>query len=88
MYKAVPLYKILSRKNITSLVKSKYEVLSSLIKSKLSVAENITLTADMWTDTINIKNFLGMTVHFLYVSKHDLDNVTIGVLELGKVHTS
>jgi len=86
--KAVPMYKIPSRKNVTQLVKSKYEVLPALIKSKLSLIENTTITSDIWTDTINTKNFLGMTVHFLNLLKLSLENVTIGVLEHSESHTS
>lgn len=88
MNKALSLYKIPSRKSITNLMKSKYEVLSSLVKSKLSLIEYLTITADIWTDTINTKSFLGVTVHFLNLSKLNLENVTIGVLELGECHTS
>jgi len=36
MRKAAPMYKVPSRKIVTKLVQSKYEVLSSLVKSKLS----------------------------------------------------
>jgi len=65
------------------LVRSKYEILlSSLIKSKLSLVDNLTITADIWTDTVNTKSFLVMTVHFLNLSKLNLENITIGVLEL------
>lgn len=88
MNKALPLYKVPSRKSITNLIKSKYEVLSLLVKSKLSLVDNLTITTDIWTDTVNTKSFLGMTVHFLNLSKLNLENVTIGVLELGESHTS
>lgn len=88
MNKALPMYKVPSRKCVTNLVRSKYEVLSSIIKSKLSLVDNLTITADIWTDTINTKSFLGMTVHFINLSKLNLENITIGVLELGESHTS
>ncbi|CAI6358828.1 unnamed protein product [Macrosiphum euphorbiae] len=66
------------------MVKSKYEVLSTLIKSKLSLVDH--LTSDIWTDTLNTTSFLGMTVHFLSLNKVVLDSVTIGVLELSVSH--
>lgn len=88
MKKAAPMYKVPSRKIVTKLVQSKYEVLSALVKSKLSNVEYITLTADIWTDIINTTSFLGMTAHFLNNSKLDLESVTIGVLELAENHTS
>jgi len=88
MQKAAPMYKVPSRKIVTKLVQSKYEVLSSLVKSKLSNIEYITITADIWTDIINTTSFLGMTAHFLNNSKLDLESITIGVLELADNHTS
>jgi len=88
MRKTAPLYKIPSRKVITNLVKSKYQVLSSLVKSRLSNVEYMTITADIWTNIINTTSFLGMTVHFLSMSKDSLDSVTIGVLELADSHNA
>jgi len=43
MNKALPMYKLPSRKCVSNLVRSKYEVLSSLIKSKLSLIDNLTI---------------------------------------------
>jgi len=48
----------------------------------------MSITADNWTDIINTNSYLGMTVHFLNMSKHNLDNITIGVVELADTHTS
>jgi hypothetical protein len=61
MKTVAPKYKIPSRKTIIKLISSKYDVLSAQIKNKLSLVENITLTTDIWTDTINTKSYLGMT---------------------------
>ncbi|XP_029345286.1 zinc finger BED domain-containing protein 1 isoform X2 [Acyrthosiphon pisum] len=82
MQKAVPMYKVPCRKTLTKMVKSKYEVLSTLIKSKLSLVDHLTLTSNIWTDTLNTTSFLSMTVHFLSLNKVTLESVTIGVLEL------
>jgi len=82
MKTVAPKYKITSRKTITKLISSKYDVLSTQIKNKLSLVENITLTIDIWTDTINTKGYLGMIGHFLSLSKLQLESVTLGVLEL------
>lgn len=86
--RALPLYKAPSRKTITKLISSKYDVLSGKIKNKLSSVESITLTTDIWTDTINTKSYLGITVHFLSVCKLNLESVVLGVLELDERHTS
>ncbi|XP_060855186.1 zinc finger BED domain-containing protein 4-like [Metopolophium dirhodum] len=56
--KAAPLYKIPSRKTVTSLIKNKYEVLSSLVKSKLSGIQFMTITADIWTNIVNTTSYL------------------------------
>jgi len=88
MRKTAPLYKIPSRTVVTHLVKSKYQVLSSLVKSRLSNVEHMTITVNIWTDIINTTSFLYMTVHFLNMSKDSLDSVTIGVLELADSHNA
>lgn len=88
MKKAAPMYKIPSRNTVTILLHGKYEVLSSLVKSKLSSIQFMTITADIWTDVINTNSYLGMTVHYLNMSKLKLENVTIGVLELADTHIS
>lgn len=83
---AIPLYKIPSRKSITRLTEEKYELLSMVIKSKLSVADAITLTSDVWTDTLNTQSYLGMTAHF--ISEDKLESVMLGVTPLEERHTA
>lgn len=50
---AVPLYKLLRRKSIISLMEEKYELLSMNMKLKLLAVDAVTLTSDIWTDTLN-----------------------------------
>lgn len=88
MKKIISMYKVPSRKTITQLISSKYDILSAQIKNKLSLIESITLTSDIWTDTLNTKIFLAMTAHYLSISKLELESVTFGVLELDERHTS
>lgn len=88
MKKVLPIYKVPSRKTITKLISSKYNVLSVQIKNKFTLVETITLTTDVWTDTINTKSYLGMTVHFLGLCKLKLESVTLRVLQLNERHTS
>ncbi|XP_018578649.1 zinc finger BED domain-containing protein 1-like, partial [Anoplophora glabripennis] len=80
-----PLYKIPGRNSITKLIDTKYEVLSLLIKNKLSEVENITLTTDVWTEILNTVGFLGVTAHFYFDNK--LNSIAIGVYELSENHT-
>lgn len=81
-----PLYKLPGRKSITKLMEEKYELLSMIIKEKLSVVDAITLTSDVWTDTLNTRSYLGMTTHF--VSKNKLESVMLGVTLLEERHTA
>lgn len=87
MRKAVPMYRIPSKINVINLIKSKYDALLAMIKTKQSLVEHITLTEDIWTDVINTTSFLGMTAHFLSSSKLVLESVTIGDSELSDIHT-
>lgn len=86
MKKFSPLYKIPSRKKITNLIEEKYEFLSGMIKNQFSTINNLCLTTDIWTDTLNTKSFLGLTAHF--ISTETYKSVTIGVTELNDRHTS
>lgn len=82
----LPLYKIPSRKTITHLMEEKYELLSSMMKTQLSEVKHLSLTTDIWTETLNTKSFLGLTVHFLIEEQHK--SVTIGVVEMTERHQS
>ncbi|XP_071580650.1 E3 SUMO-protein ligase ZBED1-like [Temnothorax nylanderi] len=86
MRSASPLYKIPCRTTITTLMEGKYEFLSDMIKTRLSEVRYLSLTTDIWTDTLNTKSFLGVTAH--YVSSEQHKSVTIGVTELAERHTA
>ncbi|XP_046753163.1 E3 SUMO-protein ligase ZBED1-like [Diprion similis] len=86
MKKVAPLYHIPSRKINTKLIEQKYQVLSNLVKIQLSGIDHLTLTTDVWTDTLNTKSFLGITAHF--VSEGELVSIVIGVTELNERHTA
>lgn len=58
MSKAAPMYKIPSRKTVTKLLQGKYDVLSSLVKSKLASIQFMSITADIWTDVIPIVSWV------------------------------
>lgn len=82
----IPLYKIPGRKTITNLMEEKYELLSNIIKARLSTVDYLCLTTDVWTDTLNTKSYLGLTAHFIVQGK--LSSLVIGVTELSERHTS
>lgn len=86
MKTVAPLYQMPGRKKITDLIDDKYDVLSSIFKKKLADIPNVTLTSDVWTETMTTKSFLGVTCHFLL--EKQLTSLTIGVFELYERHTS
>lgn len=56
------------------------------MKEKLATVSSITLTADVWTDTMNVIGYLGTTVHFPLNGK--INSVTIGITELHESDTT
>lgn len=86
MKTAAPQYKLPSRTTLRRWLDEKYEAISETFKKMLSSIENITLTTDIWSDTLNMKSFLGVTAH--YGIDIELCSVTLGVYELDERHTS
>lgn len=86
MKMTVPLYKVPGRKTIITLMEEKYDFLTNIMKIKLSTVKHLCITTDIWTDTLNTRSYLGMTVHFAANGK--LTSVIIGVTELSERHTS
>ncbi|XP_066590570.1 E3 SUMO-protein ligase ZBED1-like [Prorops nasuta] len=87
LMKAVaPMYKIPSRKCITQLIEEKYSVLSTVVRERLSSLEHICLSTDIWTDTINTKSYIGITVH--YVWGETLKSATFSIMDLSERHTA
>ncbi|XP_011859700.1 PREDICTED: zinc finger BED domain-containing protein 6-like [Vollenhovia emeryi] len=84
--KAVPLYKVPSRRNFTRLLDAKYNVLSARMQDIFSKIKEFNLTADIWTDTHTTTSYLGVTVHFL--SGYEMMAATIGVTPLNASHDS
>ncbi|CAH1114843.1 unnamed protein product [Psylliodes chrysocephalus] len=78
----VPLYKIPGRSKMTNMVDEKYNILSYKMKEIIKNVTNISLSTDVWTDTLNTRSFLGLTCHFIH--GNDLKSVSIGVTELNQ----
>lgn len=77
MQTACPLYKIPSRNTFTRRIDEIYDVMSSKFKESLlkNVDIHIAVTTDAWTETMQMKSFLGITLHliedFRLVSSND-----------------
>lgn len=82
----LPLYQIPSRKTITHLIEEKYDILSYMIKTQLSEVKYVSLTTDIWTESLNTRSFLGLTAHFLVEEQHK--SIVIGVVEMTERHQS
>lgn len=81
----VPHYKIPHRSTITRLLDSKFQALSSVFKQKLSKLNYLTVTTDIWTDTMQARSFMGITVH--YSESAHMKTATLGVQQLEERHT-
>lgn len=84
--RAAPQYKMPSRKIFSNLLVSKYEAVSFLFRSKISRVSSYTLTTDIWTETMQTKSFLGVTIHFGENDK--IYSATLGIYELDERHTA
>ncbi|CAH1099736.1 unnamed protein product [Psylliodes chrysocephalus] len=86
MKRAVLHYKIPGRTTITHLLDNKYDLLRNLMKNDLSLVKHLSVTADVWTDTLNTISFLGATVHFIRNGK--FTNIALCLEELDERHTA
>lgn len=82
---AAPLYKVPSRFTFKKMLENKFEVTQNYFKNKLKTVNSCTLTTDVWTETMQTRSFLGVTVHFFDNDK--LESATLGVYELSEHHT-
>lgn len=85
MKTVAPLYEVPERKKVSSLIDEKHELLSTIYKHKLKNVSTVSITTDIWTETINT-SFLGLTCHFVLENK--LTSLTLGVFELDQRHNS
>ncbi|XP_015118442.1 zinc finger BED domain-containing protein 1-like [Diachasma alloeum] len=75
-----PNYEVPKKTSITRATEENYKVLSGIVKSKLAKAENLTLTTDIWTETMSTRGFLGLTIHFLENGK--MSYIELDTIEL------
>jgi hypothetical protein len=81
-----PNYKIPSRKTIGTLLDKKYEAISSIFKSKIKRLDHYNITTDIWTEVMNSRSFLGLTIHF--IENSEIKSATLGIFELNERHTA
>ncbi|XP_046748856.1 zinc finger BED domain-containing protein 4-like [Diprion similis] len=81
-----PNYKLPCRKIFARHLDQKYEKLSGDYEDIFKTVKNITLTTDLWTDTLNTRSFLRVTAHFWKGS--EIASVILGVYEFITSHTA
>lgn len=82
---AVPLYKVPSRRTLTTMLDDKYKKLSEKVCRIIHQAKFYSLTADAWTDCGNNRSYLGMTIHIL--DGIEMKNIALAAYPLEKPHT-
>ncbi|CAG9831131.1 unnamed protein product [Diabrotica balteata] len=81
-----PQYKIPTRKTLTNLLENRYIAAAAHVKTKIENIDNYSLTADIWTDTLNSTSFFGVTLHFQEDIR--ISSLALNVWELSERHTS
>lgn len=81
-----PHYSIPCRKTFGKYLDEKYDEISVKYKELIRTIINITLTTDLWTDSLNNRSFLGITAHYLVGS--EMESIMLGVHEFPGSHTS
>lgn len=69
------------------MLNTKYDIIREHFKGKLQNVSGLTLTTDIWTDMMQTRSFLGVTV--LFCNEEDkLESVSLGVYDLTQSHTA
>lgn len=81
-----PYYKVPSSTHFKKLLCDKYDILKMQFSSRISSSTELCVTLDIWTETMNEKSFLGVTIHFL--EKIAISSANIATRELKSNHTA
>jgi hypothetical protein len=81
-----PLYKLPGRDFFSRKLDAKYDLVSIKIKEKLVSIQDVTITTDVWSDIMQARSFLGVTIHF--IDGLNLTSFTLGVYDLEERHTA
>lgn len=85
MKQLAPQYHIPSDTHLKKLMTDKFTALKSALKEKLKSHDCFSLTCDIWTETMNMTSFLGVTLH--YLERQNLKSAHIATLALQERHT-
>lgn len=86
MKELVPLFIIPCPATLKKALDNKYEIMKTLFIEKLEVVPQVSLTFDIWTETMTETSYFGVTIH--YLEKSALVSRCLAVTELKERHNS
>lgn len=86
MREVAPCYKVPSATHLKKLLCDKYESVKIELTKRISNAAAFCVTLDIWTETMNEKSFLGVTIHF--VENITFKSANIATKEMTFNHTA
>lgn len=72
-----PLYKLPSRNTIERRIDDIYDSIASKFKISLSKVNYVAVTTDAWTETMQMKSFLSITLHMIVEARLESSNFYI-----------
>lgn len=82
MKKMAPSYKIPNTEVIKSRLDERYNAITRIFQQKLTKTSHVTITIDVWSDTVRFKSYMGVAVHFVMTGSRKLESRNIEVIEL------
>ena len=70
-----PLYKLPSRNTIERRINDIYDVIAGDFRKSLSTVQYVAVTPDAWTETMQMKRFLSVTLHTIVEAHLESSNV-------------
>lgn len=59
-----PLYKVPGRDTIRRQINYLFEIMANRFREELVNVDQFSITCDVWTETMTMRSFLGITIHF------------------------
>lgn len=70
-----PLYRPPGRDTIARRIDNLYDIMAGRFRDELSKVDFVSVTTDVWTETMQMKSFLGKTVHLITDGKLKTRNI-------------
>ncbi|XP_015786600.1 zinc finger BED domain-containing protein 1-like [Tetranychus urticae] len=79
-------YVLPKRKAVTSNILRLYKTKKELVVTHLKTIEMFSLTSDIWTDQMNSRSYIGLTLH--YLDGYEQKSICIGARNFDESHTA